>query len=46
MLDDYYDERGWDMQTGIPREKTLIDLGLKDVAADLRLRGLIRKGGE
>ncbi len=46
MLDDYYDERGWDMETGIPREKTLTDLGLKDVAADLKRRGFMRKGGE
>lgn len=42
LLDDYYDERGWDIQTGIPTAKTLIDCGLKDVAEDLKQRKLIR----
>jgi aldehyde:ferredoxin oxidoreductase len=39
LLDDYYDERGWDSGTGIPTEKTLIDCGLEDVAEDLKKRG-------
>jgi aldehyde:ferredoxin oxidoreductase len=39
LLDDYYDERGWDAETGIPTEKTLIDCGLEDVAKDLKRRG-------
>lgn len=42
LLDDYYDERGWDIKTGIPTEKTLIDLGLEDVAKDLKKRGFIK----
>jgi aldehyde:ferredoxin oxidoreductase len=42
LLDDYYDERGWDMETGIPTEKTLIKTGLEDVAKDLRKRGFIK----
>jgi aldehyde:ferredoxin oxidoreductase len=41
LLDDYYDERGWDVKTGIPTEKTLIDSGLEDVAKDLKKRRLI-----
>jgi len=42
LLDDYYDERGWDIETGIPTEKTLIDSGLEDIAQDLRKRSLIK----
>jgi aldehyde:ferredoxin oxidoreductase len=34
MLDIYYDALGWDMD-GKPLPKTLIRLGLKDVAKDL-----------
>jgi len=30
MLDDYYDERGWDVEKGIPTEEKLNKLGLKD----------------
>ena len=42
MLDDYYDERGWDIRTGIPKEETLIKLGLKSVATDLKMKGFIK----
>jgi aldehyde:ferredoxin oxidoreductase len=41
LLDDYYDERGWDIETGIPTEKTLKDFGLEDVAKDLKKKGFI-----
>ncbi len=30
MLDEYYNERGWDKKTGIPTKQKLIELGLKD----------------
>ena len=43
LLDDYYEERGWDIETGIPTEKTLIDMDLEDVAGDLKKRGLTLK---
>jgi aldehyde:ferredoxin oxidoreductase len=39
LLDDYYDERGWEIETGIPEEKTLIEMDLEDVAGDLKRRG-------
>lgn len=42
LLDDYYDERGWDIKTGIPTEKTLSELGLEGVAKDLKKRGFIK----
>jgi aldehyde:ferredoxin oxidoreductase len=41
LLDDYYDERGWDIKTGIPTKDTLLELGLGDVAKDLKKRGCI-----
>ena len=34
MLDEYYDERGWDKR-GIPKQATLEKLGLTDVAEQL-----------
>lgn len=42
LLDDYYDERGWDVKTGIPKGDTLLELGLGDVAKDLKKRGFIK----
>jgi len=41
MFDDYYDERGWDIEKGIPTRKKLEDLDLKDVAIDLEKRGFL-----
>jgi len=35
MLDQYYEFRGWDKQTGIPTAERLKALGLEDVARDL-----------
>lgn len=32
MIDDYYDERGWDVSTGIPTRQKLSDLGLGEYA--------------
>lgn len=32
MLDDYYEERGWDVRKGVPTKKRLIELGLEDFA--------------
>ncbi len=37
MLDDYYDFVGWDKSTGWPTRKTLEDLGLSDIADDLKI---------
>jgi aldehyde:ferredoxin oxidoreductase len=42
LLDDYYDERGWYIETGIPTEKTLVEMDLEDVAKDLKKRGYIK----
>jgi aldehyde:ferredoxin oxidoreductase len=30
MLDDYYEARGWDRKTGIPKEAKIAELGLGD----------------
>ncbi|MFQ5842811.1 MAG: aldehyde ferredoxin oxidoreductase family protein [Thermodesulfobacteriota bacterium] len=35
LLDEYYDLRGWDRETGIPAGKKLEELGLKDIAEEL-----------
>jgi len=37
MLDRYYELRGWDKETGMPRREKLMDLDLADVADDLNL---------
>ncbi len=36
MLDQYYEFRGWDKETGIPTRERLIELGLEDVAEDMK----------
>lgn len=35
MLDDYYERHGWNRETGFPRKKTLVDLGLGYAADEL-----------
>ena len=37
LLDDYYDERGWTRETGIPSREKLLELGLGGIARDLGL---------
>ncbi|MEE8473003.1 MAG: aldehyde ferredoxin oxidoreductase C-terminal domain-containing protein [Dehalococcoidia bacterium] len=37
LLDNYYDEKGWDIKTGIPTREKLSELGLESVAGDLLL---------
>jgi aldehyde:ferredoxin oxidoreductase len=41
MLDEYYEERGWDIKTGIPTREKLEELDLGDVAEDLHKQGFI-----
>ncbi|MFX1490690.1 MAG: aldehyde ferredoxin oxidoreductase family protein [Promethearchaeota archaeon] len=36
MLDEYYEQRGWQLETGLPKIQTLHRLGLDDVIEDLR----------
>jgi len=35
LIEDYYDERGWDPKTGIPTKEKLVELKLEDIAEDL-----------
>jgi aldehyde:ferredoxin oxidoreductase len=37
FLDDYYEERGWDKETGLPTREKLAELGLGSMAGDLSL---------
>jgi len=39
MLDEYYEFRGWDKDSGLPTKKKLIELGLDDIADDLENMG-------
>lgn len=39
--DEYYSLRGWDVRTGIPTKRTLLDFELGEVADDLEKRGLL-----
>jgi aldehyde:ferredoxin oxidoreductase len=43
LLDEYYEIRGWDKETGLPTRETLSELGLDDVADELSKLG--RLGG-
>ncbi len=36
MKDEYYTLRGWDKETGLPLEKTLKNLGMSDIAKELK----------
>ena len=42
MKSEYYELRGWDVETGLPTRAKLEELDLRDVAADLEGRGLLR----
>ena len=35
LLDEYYQDRGWDVKTGFPTKKKLTLLNLKEFAKDL-----------
>jgi len=35
LLNEYYEERGWDVETGRPTREKLVGLGLQDVAKEL-----------
>jgi aldehyde:ferredoxin oxidoreductase len=41
ILDDYYEESGWDLKLGAPTKKKLIEVGLGDVAEDLERSGFL-----
>jgi aldehyde:ferredoxin oxidoreductase len=41
MKDDFYVLRGWDIATGLQTKAKLAELGLRDVAAELELKGLV-----
>lgn len=43
MLDEYYLERGWDVETGVPNRDKLTDLGLERFIDRLEAKGLIIK---
>ena len=42
MLDEYYEYRGCDRETGYPKESKLKELGLDFVVEDLKSRGMVR----
>ena len=42
LLDDYYQARGWDGETGLPLEKKMSDLGLGSEAAELKKMGRLK----
>jgi aldehyde:ferredoxin oxidoreductase len=41
MLNEYYELRGWDLETGVPKGETLDKLGLQDVKEELKKRGAL-----
>ena len=43
MKDEYYRLRGWDVTTGLQTEMKLAELGLADVAHELKKTNLIRQ---
>lgn len=43
MLDEYYEARGWDKETGLPTRTKLESLGLKEIADELDRTGHLAK---
>lgn len=43
MKSEYYELRGWDVETGVPTRAKLEELGLKDIADDLDKLGRLPK---
>jgi len=42
MLDEYYEQRGWDKKTGIPTKTELMKIGLADVATEFERLNLLQ----
>lgn len=42
MREEFYRLRGWDPETGLQREETLVKLGLEDLAAELKQSNFIK----
>jgi len=42
LKDEYYELRGWDVASGLPTEAKLAELGLQDIAGDLKGRKLVK----
>ncbi|MEI6127937.1 MAG: aldehyde ferredoxin oxidoreductase C-terminal domain-containing protein, partial [Pseudomonadota bacterium] len=41
LMDDYYSDRGWDVQSGLPTKKCFERLGLTDIAPELERAGCL-----
>jgi aldehyde:ferredoxin oxidoreductase len=41
ILDDFYDESGWDRELGSPTRDKLVEIGLKDIAEELTRQGFL-----
>ena len=41
-LNEYYEERGWNVETGRPTKQKLLSLGLESVARELEEMGFIK----
>ncbi|MFH1646679.1 MAG: hypothetical protein ABID71_03170 [Chloroflexota bacterium] len=46
MKDEYYKQRGWEIESGLPTALKLEELELSDIASDLHKRGLLDKHAE
>jgi aldehyde:ferredoxin oxidoreductase len=42
LKDEYYELRGWDVESGLPKVNTLQQFDMKDIADELNARGLLR----
>lgn len=42
LKDEYYQLRGWDVKTGLPKAQTLKDLDMGDIGEDLAEKGLLK----
>ncbi len=42
LKDEYYELRGWDVETGLPKAETLKNFDMEDISEDLEERGLLK----
>jgi aldehyde:ferredoxin oxidoreductase len=46
LKDQYYKLRGWEVETGHPTEEKLNELGLQNIAVDLKKRGIMKAASQ
>jgi len=46
MLDEYYEAKGWDVETGCPTREAFVEVGLAEVAHELERLGRLPRSSK